>query len=93
MATRATKFEFYEKVLVDSLDASLAPINGQLGAVLGKSIDDAGLMWGYAVHVYSSGECWSVREADLRPTGEFDVRETFYSGATMRVNLAGDRLE
>lgn len=89
MAQRATLFEFYEKVCISSTDEELAEINGQLAAVLGKSVEDDGTLVGYAVHIYSTGECWSVKERDLIATGEFDRRETFYSGASTRVDEGG----
>jgi len=93
MAHRATKFEFYEKVVIRSNNPSLAAVNGQLAAVLGKSTDDDGTCHGYAVHVYSTGECWSVREADLETTGQFDRRDSLRSGSTIHVNQDGDIVE
>ncbi len=90
MARRATRFEFYEKVRIASDDDELAEVNGQLAAVLGKSVEDDGTLVGYAVHIYATGECWSVKERDLVATGEFDKRETFYSGASIRVDEDGN---
>ncbi len=90
MAQRATRFEFYEKVRISSDDDELAEVNGQLAAVLGKSVEDDGSLVGYAVHIYATGECWSVNERDLAATGEFDRRETFYSGASIRVDEDGN---
>ena len=93
MAHRATKFELYEKVVIRSRKPALAAVNGQLAAVLGKSIDDDGTCHGYTVHVYATGECWSVKEANLETTREFDKRDSFYSGSSIRVNQDGDFTE
>ena len=52
---------------------------GEIGAVLGKAQNEAG-QWSYAVSVYRDGICWSMNEDELEAVGEFDKRETFYSG-------------
>lgn len=82
------RFDFYEKVLIKSLRRKLSQVNGKLAAVLGRSQNDDG-RWGYAVHVYGNEESWSCDESDLEPTGEFDRRETFYDGTSIRVRPDG----
>jgi Immunity protein 31 len=86
----ATRFEFYEKVRNTSSDLELAEVNRQLAAVPDKSVEDDGTLVRYAVHIYTTGECWSVKKRDLVATGEFDRRETFHSGASIRVNEDGN---
>jgi hypothetical protein len=71
------KFRFYEKVRISSLD-------GELGAVLGMALGENG-NWSYGVHVYRTGRCRSCWENDLVSIGEFDRRETFYSGESVQV--------
>ncbi len=78
------RFTFYEKVRVVPGDPRLSAIAGELGAVLGIARSTSG-EWSYAVHVYGRSLCWYILEADLRPTGEHDRRETFYSGESARV--------
>jgi hypothetical protein len=70
-------FQFYEKVRVIGGTSRLSGIRGELGAILGRSISDDG-RWVYAVLVYRDGISWSCDETDLEPTGEHDVRSTFY---------------
>ena len=86
------QFDFYEKVLIESTRPELAQINGKLAAVLGRAQGDDG-RWSYAAHVYDNDECFSCNEDDLKPTGEFDRRETFYDGISIRVSLDGLILE
>lgn len=82
------RFRFYERVRITSDHPELAPVRGELAAVLGRSA--RGTRPGYAVSVYATGECWDVSEDDLKATGEFDSRETFYAGETMRVGVKPD---
>lgn len=79
-----SKFRFYEKVRVSSADPSKAGINGELGAVLGMAQDDDGA-WSYSVSIYSTGICWNCLENELVATGEYDRRETFYTGDSVQV--------
>ena len=85
------RFDFYEKVVVASADPAKAEIEGRLGAVLGRACGDDGL-WSYAVSMYHSGICWHCSEDELRPTGEFDRRESFYDGSSVRVSQRGELL-
>jgi hypothetical protein len=91
MATGA-RFDFYEKVIVASADPSKAEITGRLGAVLGRVCDDNG-RWSYAIGLYDGGACWFCWEDELRPTGEFDRRESFYDGSSIRVSQHGELLD
>ena len=88
----SAKFDFYEKVVVASARPELEPITGKLGAILGRAQNDDG-KWSYAIHVYGEDEGWSVYEAELHSTGEFDRRETFYDGTSIRVSEDGELLE
>jgi hypothetical protein len=85
------KFGFYEKVVVDCDDPRKAEIHGQHAAVLGRACGDEG-HWTYAVSIYSSGVCWVCQESELRSTGDFDCRENFFSGASIRVSQDGELL-
>ena len=78
------KFEFYEKVKVCSDDPQKSEVRGELGAIVGRVQRESG-DWYYAVHVYKTSEGWDFYESELEATGEFDVRETFYDGETVRV--------
>jgi hypothetical protein len=80
------KYDFYEKVRVMSSAPSRAQINGELCAVLGQSYG-ADNKWHYTVHVYRLGLTWTVPEDELVATGEYDCRDTFYSGDSIRVRV------
>jgi hypothetical protein len=78
------KFTFYEKVVVRSDKSSLEEINGKLGAILGIG-EDEGNGISYAVQIYDEDVGWSVMESDLESTGQFDSRDTFYEGDSVKV--------
>ncbi len=80
------KFQFYEYVRVVSDDPALAEVNGERGAILGRSEDEDG-GFGYAVLIGRDGICWSVDEADLQATGEFGTRADFYDDEPVRVHV------
>ena len=82
-------FGFYEKVRVCSTRPELKEINGELGAVLGKAQNESGT-WGYAVSIYKTRVVWDLPEHELISTGEFDVRDSFFSGASVRVVVDKD---
>lgn len=83
------KFQFYEYVRVVSADPELAEIDGERGAILGRSEDEDG-GYGYAVLIARDGLCWSVAEADLQATGEFGTRADFYGDESIRVRVDAD---
>ena len=83
------KFQFYEYVRVVSEDPELAEIDGERGAVLGRSEDEDG-GYGYAVLIKRDSLCWSVDEADLQTTGEFGTRADFYGDGSIRVRVDGN---
>jgi hypothetical protein len=87
-----SRFDWYERVRVATADPAKALIDGRLGAVLGKAQCDDG-RWSYGVFVYDDQLVWSCREDELIPTGEFDRRESFYSGEPIRVSQQGELLE
>ena len=86
------RFDFYERVRVASSDPAKEAIDGQLGAVLGRAQSDDGC-WFYGVFVYEVEVVWYCSEGELVPTGEFDRRESFYSGDSIRVSRRGRVLE
>ena len=74
---------------IASSDPAKATIDGQLGAILGKAqAEDGG--WWYGVFSYELERVWYCSEAELVSTGEFDRRESFYSGESIRVNQRGE---
>lgn len=83
---RPPKFDFFEKVVVASPRPQNARVREKLGAVLGRSRSDEGV-WGYTVSLYEENESWDFLEDELRSTGEFDRKETFYSGDSVRVRV------
>ncbi len=86
MNERSPEYKFYERVRVVSPAPGMRKINGELAAVVGRVPDENGC-WFYSIHVYSSGEGWDVAEYELRSTGEFDRRETFYADTSLRVRV------
>jgi hypothetical protein len=84
---RPPKFGFYEKVRINCSAAGKREVNGALAAVLGMSRGKGG-QWVYAVHVYKAGICWSVGEDELKATGEFDSRDRFYDGSSIKVKAS-----
>jgi hypothetical protein len=86
MGTDSPKYEFYEKVQLATSDPTAREINGELGAVLGRTQSESGL-WSYAVLIYRTRVCWSLQEEELLPTGEFDERESFFDGASVRIRV------
>ena len=90
--TKTARFGFFEKVVIESDNPNYTEINHKVAAVLGKAHSENG--WTYSVHIYDSpAEGWVVPEHMLVPTGEFDKRETFYDGSSIRVSPSGDLLD
>ena len=87
-----SKFDFYEKVRVVSISPSKAQIVGEIGAILGKANNEHG-EWSYAVHIYRDKISWQCTENELESTGEFDKRESFYDGSSIRVSSRGQVLQ
>ena len=86
MAEPTPRFDFYEIVQLNSDEIGRkARLNGETGVVLGRALSDDGLSWSYAVHVDSTGICWSFNEDELRPTGCHAKKEDFYDGTSIRV--------
>ena len=85
------RFSLYEKVRITSENAAIAPVRGELAAVLGMAQDGAG-RWSYGVFVYRTGIVWSCQEEELAPTGDFDERASFYDGSSIRVSPHGEIL-
>lgn len=88
----SAKFDFYEMVRIFPAEPRESEINGELGAIVGRAQDDDGI-WSYAVYIYRDKECWSVDEADIHSTGEFDSPDSFKSGTSIRVSQHGELLE
>jgi hypothetical protein len=86
------RFDFFERVRVVTRDPTKAAIDGLLGAILGKVQNEDG-SWCYGVFIYDLNRVWYCSEAELVSTGEFDARDTFYSGESIRVNQRGEVLE
>lgn len=86
-----SRFDWYERVRVITCDPAKSAIDGQIGAVCGKAQGDDG-RWSYGVYVYNERMVWSCWEDELDSTGEFDRRESFFSGMSIRVSQHGEIL-
>lgn len=86
-----SRYGWYERVRVTSSDPEKAEIDGKLGAILGKAQDEDG-RWSYGVFLYDLQVVWTCQEDELDATGEFDQRESFYSGESIRVSQRGELL-
>jgi hypothetical protein len=82
----APRFEFYEKVRVDSQAAEKAKASGAIGAVLGRVRTEDGI-WYYTVYIYSTETSWCFFEHELSPTGEHASRADFCDGSSVRVRV------
>lgn len=80
------RFSFYEVVQITGSRSVIRPVEGCLGAILGMARRDDGA-WIYAVHVLDQGEVWDFHEHELRSTGQHMVREDFYAGDHVRVEV------
>mgnify|MGYP002713067735 CR=1 FL=1 len=86
-----SKFDFYEIVIVNTNNPKKSKLNGEKGAILGITENKDHLFF-YAVHLYQDSITYSFDENELEKTGEFDCRESFYSGnsVTVIVNEKGE---
>ena len=84
--TSRPKFEFYEKVRIISTTPRAKEVFGEIAAVLGRAANEQGRYY-YAVFVYRDQICWEFKEEELEATGEFDTRDSFYSGESVRVKV------
>ncbi len=80
------KFKFYEKVKIISTAPKAKKVYGELAAVLGHALDERN-NWSYSVYIYRDGICWGFGEEELEPIGEFDKRESFFTGETIKVRV------
>jgi hypothetical protein len=79
------KYQFYEIVRVGK-HCRHRQLIGREGAILGMSQNEQGI-WGYAVALQPSGECWDLVEDNLESTGRMERRETFYDGTSVTVTV------
>jgi hypothetical protein len=84
MASRQPRYAFYERVI---MCAPSKGIDREIGAILGRVQNEEDGAWHYSVYIYHRRRCWSASEEELEPTGEIDVRETFYDGTTIEVDV------
>jgi len=90
------KYQYYEIIKIETSDPNKLQFNGKEGAVLGIAYDDDKNFepeWGYSIHIYEEEECWRFTEYELKPTGKFDKRESFYDGTSIQVTQDGDIVE
>jgi len=85
--TPKPRFAYYEKVRVRTTDPAKAHLNGEVGAVLGRTDTQDKTSWYYAVSLYTQQRSWCFFEHELEPTGEHAKREDFYDGTSMRVRV------
>jgi hypothetical protein len=81
------RFEFYERVLVKTGNPEKAQVDGQTGAVLGRTETEEKDGWIYAVALDTEQETWSFSEGELESLGQFSSRGDFYDGSTARVRV------
>lgn len=79
------RFNFYEEVVVESTDSSLAEITGKTGVILGMAEPMEGREDEYGVLIYATDEVWQMSEANIRSTGRVRKREDFYDGSSIRI--------
>lgn len=81
------RFAFDEIVRVVSDDPELAPVNGEMGVVLGRgeeALDDA-----YGVFIYREQQVWCMSARDLESTSRFELREEPTHALRVRVDEQG----
>jgi hypothetical protein len=82
------KFGFYEKVRVKTSDLAKSHLNGEVGAVLGRTeTEEHPDPFLYAVSIDSLGRTWSLFESELEPTGQWAKREDYETGHRVRVRV------
>lgn len=81
------KFDFYEKVRVQSPDPSRSHLKGEVGVILGRVKTDDQESFLYAVSIDSSGQTWSLFEYELESTGQWAKREDYYDGSSVRIHV------
>jgi len=81
------RFEFYEKVRINSADRSKSHLNAKLAAVLGRTEAEDRKGWYYSAFVYSDGTVWCFFEEELEATGEHAQASDFVSGTSIRVTV------
>ena len=82
------KFGFYEMVKVQTPDPKKSHLNGEIGAVLGRTdTEDHPDPYLYGVSIDSLGRVWAFFESELEPTGQWARREDYYDGSSVRVQV------
>jgi len=82
------RFGFYEKVRVKTSDPAKSHLNGEVGAVLGRTeTEEHSDPFLYAVSIDSLGRTWSLFESELEPTGQWVKREDYETGHRVRVRV------
>lgn len=82
------KFGFYEIVRVQTRDPAKSHLNGEIGAVRGRTeTEEHQVPFLYAVSIYSLGRTWSLFENELESTGEWAQREDHETGDSVRVRV------
>lgn len=81
------KFDFYEKVLVQSSDPAKAHLHGEVGVILGRTETDDQKCFLYAVLIDSSGRTWSQFEYELESIARRAKRDECYDGSSVRIRV------
>ena len=81
------KFDFYEKVRVQSSDPEKAHLNGEIGTILGRTETDDQKSFLYAVSIDSYRRTWALFEHELESTGQRAKREDYYDGSSVRIRV------
>ena len=81
------RFAFYEKVRIRTNDPAKAHLNGEVGAVIGRTETEDRTSWYYAVSLDKQHRVWCFDEHELEPTGEYARREDFFDGTLVKVRV------
>jgi len=82
------KFDFYEKVKVQTSDPLKSHLNGEIGTVLGcTETEEHQIPFLYGVLIDSLGRVWSLFENELEPTGQWGKPEDYKTGYSLRVRV------
>lgn len=76
------KFDFYDRVLVQTSDPVKSHLNGEIGTVLGRTETEGHPEpFLYAVDLDSFNHTWCFFEDELEPTGERANPKDYFDGS------------
>src|SRR5262249_17267278 len=88
MKVAIPKFDFFERVRVQTTDPAKAHLNGEMGMVLGRTqTENHPEPFLYAVTIDSCKDGWSLFENELEATGQWAQRQDYETGRRIRVHV------